>query len=139
MNDEFLKINEEKIFLDKTLVSFYGIPAFVTCKDAKGNYYLAISISDDCISYYLFRIKLSDLYSVLIGEIPIREALAKSNKIYYSENWSSYEMEKPTKRISLKEVDKRVFPEPDAHFIIINKDVKDYIEHLKSNLNTEWE
>lgn len=137
MNDEFLKINEEKIFLDKTLVSFYGIPAFAVCRDTKGNYYLAISISDDCISYYLFRIKLSDLYSVLIGEIPIREALAKSNKIYYSENWSSYGMKKPTKRTPLKEVDKRVFPEPDVHFIIINKDVKYYVEHLKSNLNTE--
>lgn len=122
-------INDEKIYLEKTLEEFNGIPIFFICKGNKGKNYLALCYDVDNLFYVVIETTKDDLYYMLIGNTSIRDIFLKQSFYYLIKTGLAVGHDSVEKH-NISDLDQSILPLEDVFYAIHNKDVKNYVSRF---------
>ena len=82
MNKELcFNIENENLYLEQILVDYMDIPIFFLC-EGENQYYVALCTDIDELSYIVAKLSLLDVYNLLHGKIPMRDAILKQNEYW---------------------------------------------------------
>lgn len=125
-------IDKEKLYLDKVLVDYEGIPLFFICKSEK-SYFVSLCIDIDNPVYIVSITSLVNIYKMLYGRIEMRNLLTETKCCW--KVISGNEIEEDTvesiNSCDLKDTD---LPEKGAFYKAFNKDDNEYINKIDNLL-----
>jgi len=70
-------IENQDLYLEQVLVDYMDIPIFFLCKDNR-QYYIALCTDIDDLGYIVAKLSLSEVYNLLHGKMPMRDATTGS-------------------------------------------------------------
>ena len=121
-------IENQDLYLEQVLVDYMDIPIFFLCKDKK-QYYIALCTDIDELSYIVTKLSLSEVYNLLHGKIPMRDAILKQQEYWEIVSGDEICMDMVTKR-RIEELEQSLLPEVDACFKILTKQIKLFVHEF---------
>ena len=119
-------IDDKKIYLEQILVDYMDIPIFFLCSDLQ-QYYVASCTDIDELNYIVVKLRLSEVYNLLHGKIPMRDVILKQK-----EYWDVMSDEKIVSDIVVKknidEIELEALPEKTACFKILTEQMRLYVQ-----------
>lgn len=121
-------IEQKNLYLDKILVDINGFPIFFVCKEG-GDYYLVTCYDTDDMKYYVSKISVIDLRSMICGKKPMLDAILSRSEIW--DIVAGDEMEEDViKKIETDDVNTEVLPRKGVCYRILSEDIKEYVDSL---------
>lgn len=121
-------IENQNLYLEQVLVDYMDIPIFFLCKDKK-QYYIALCTDIDKLSYIVTKLSLSEVYNLLHGKIPMRDAILKQQEYWEIVSGDEICMDMVTKK-SIEALEQSLLPEVDACFKILTKQIKMFVQEF---------
>ena len=119
-------IDDNEIYLEQILVDYMDIPIFFLCSDLQ-QYYVALCTDIDELSYIVVKLRLSEVYNLLHGKIPMCDVILKQK-----EYWDVMSGEKIVSDIvvkkSIDEIELEALPEKTACFKILTEQMRLYVQ-----------
>ena len=107
------------------------IPIFFLCSDLQ-QYYVASCTDIDELNYIVVKLRLSEVYNLLHGKIPMRDVILKQK-----EYWDVMSGEKIVSDIvvkrSIDEIELEALPEKTACFKILTEQMRLYVQKFDGN------
>lgn len=129
MNRELcFNIENQYLYLEQVLVDYMDIPIFFLCKDKK-QYYIALCTDIDELSYIVTKLSLSEIYNLLHGKIPMRNAFLKQQEYWEIVSGDEVCMDMVTKK-KIEALEQSLLPEADACFKILTKQIKLFVQEF---------
>lgn len=75
------KLDDNKLYLDQTLVNYNGIPIFFICK-GKEEYYLVLCTDCKNYNYIIVIISVNDIYNLLHQKITMKKIILKQKEYW---------------------------------------------------------
>lgn len=122
-------IKNNKLFLDKVLVSFNATPILFVCKDGRKNYYLALCSDLENLEYVVEKQEVKDLYNLLMGKESIRSVLL-SCKYFWKIRTNNDIKEDIVTKENINKIDYSVLPEEDALYEKVTKEDEAYLKKI---------
>lgn len=117
-------IESTKIYLEKVLVDYMGVPIFFLCRNSK-QYYLALCTNIDELQYFVTKITPQQIFDLLNGSIAMREVILQQ-----PEYWEIISNENPENDIVYKhpmeDIDRDLLPQENTVYEILTPDIKEY-------------
>ena len=131
MNNEMcFEIENKKLFLDHVLVEYSNVPIFFVCIDKDNNtYYICLCTDFDNYEYIVTEIEKKNLYLLLHGEIPMRNAMLLSTEFWTVISGEELSLD-VVQKYSIEDIDMMVLPEENACFEILTKDLEQYVDNF---------
>lgn len=121
-------IENQDLYLEQVLVDYMDTPIFFLCKDKK-QYYIALCTDIDELSYIVTKLSLSEVYNLLHGKIPMRDAILKQQEYWEIVSGDEICMDMVTKK-SIEALEQSLLPEVDACFKILTKQIKMFVQEF---------
>lgn len=118
-------IEEDKLFLETTLVDYNNVPIFFVCKGIK-EYYLVLCIDMNELSYYVTKVDTYNLFLLLHQGITMREAILKA-KTFYEVKTGDEIVKDIVSRRNIGEIDISFLPEAGAMYEVLTENVEKYV------------
>lgn len=136
MNKELCFIIEGKeLYLEKVLVSFQEVPIFFLCKNSK-DYYIALCVDVDKLNYVVTRLSIKDVFDLLHGIIPMRNAITQQEAYWYIESQEDIKSDTVEKR-QMYTLDITILPQVNAYFEILTPDMEKYVQQFDDLFSSE--
>lgn len=136
MNKELCFIIEGKeLYLEKVLVSFQEVPIFFLCKDNK-DYYIALCADVDKLNYVVTELSIKDVFDLLHGIIPMRNAITQKETYWYIESQEDIKSDTVEKR-QMYTLDITILPQVNAYFEILTQDMEKYVQQFDDLFSSE--
>lgn len=136
MNKELCFIIEVKeLYLEKVLVSFQEVPIFFLCKNNK-DYYIALCVDVDKLNYVVTRLSIKDVFDLLHGIIPMRNAITQQEAYWYIESQEDIKSDTVEKR-QMYTLDITILPQVNAYFEILTPDMEKYVQQFDDLFSSE--
>lgn len=136
MNKELCFIIEGKeLYLEKVLVSFQEVPIFFLCKNNK-DYYIALCVDVDKLNYVVTRLSIKDVFDLLHGIIPMRNAITQQEAYWYIESQEDIKSDMVEKR-QMYTLDITILPQVNAYFEILTPDMEKYVQQFDDLFSSE--
>ena len=136
MNKELCFIIEGKeLYLEKVLVSFQEVPIFFLCKNNK-DYYIALCVDVDKLNYVVTRLSIKDVFDLLHGIIPMRNAITQQEAYWYIESQEDIKSDTVEKR-QMYTLDITILPQVNAYFEILTPDMEKYVQQFDDLFSSE--
>lgn len=136
MNKELCFIIEVKeLYLEKVLVSFQEVPIFFLCKNSK-DYYIALCVDVDKLNYVVTRLSIKDVFDLLHGIIPMRNAITQQEAYWYIESQEDIKSDTVEKR-QMYTLDITILPQVNAYFEILTPDMEKYVQQFDDLFSSE--
>lgn len=136
MNKELCFIIEGKeLYLEKVLVSFQEVPIFFLCKNNK-DYYIALCVDVDKLNYVVTRLSIKDVFDLLHGIIPMRNAITQQEAYWYIESKEDIKSDTVEKR-QMYTLDITILPQVNAYFEILTPDMEKYVQQFDDLFSSE--
>lgn len=136
MNKELCFIIEGKeLYLEKVLVSFQEVPIFFLCKNNK-DYYIALCVDVDKLNYIVTRLSIKDVFDLLHGIIPMRNAITQQEAYWYIESQEDIKSDTVEKR-QMYTLDITILPQVNAYFEILTPDMEKYVQQFDDLFSSE--
>ncbi len=136
MNKELCFIIEGKeLYLEKVLVSFQEVPIFFLCKDNK-DYYIALCADVDKLNYVVTELSIKDVFDLLHGIIPMRNAITQKETYWYIESQEDIKSDTVEKR-QMYTLDITILPQVNAYFEILTPDMEKYVQQFDDLFSSE--
>lgn len=136
MNKELCFIIEgKKLYLEKVLVSFQEVPIFFLCKNNK-DYYIALCVDVDKLNYVVTRLSIKDVFDLLHGIIPMRNAITQQEAYWYIESQEDIKSDTVEKR-QMYTLDITILPQVNAYFEILTPDMEKYVQQFDDLFSSE--
>ena len=136
MNKELCFIIEGKeLYLEKVLVSFQEVPIFFLCKNNK-DYYIALCVDVDKLNYVVTRLSIKDVFDLLHGIIPMRNAITQQEAYWYIESREDIKSDTVEKR-QMYTLDITILPQVNAYFEILTPDMEKYVQQFDDLFSSE--
>ena len=122
--------DDEKIYLEQSLVEYECIPIYFLCKSSS-SYYIALCSDFDNFSYVVTKITMKEVYELLHGKISMRKII--TDQKFYWDILSGESIEQDI--VMLKEMnklDETVLPIEGAVFEILSESIRKYVEKFDS-------
>lgn len=124
-------LNDNRLFLDKSLVLFNNTPIFFVCTDLGGKYYLVLCIDTSELKYIVVETSIRTLWQMLSQKITMRNALLSGTAFWSVEAGSSPEDDMVELK-DISEIDCDILPSEDAYYQKISNDDAIYIDKIKT-------
>lgn len=136
MNKELCFIIEGKeLYLEKVLVSFQEVPIFFLCKNNK-DYYIALCVDVDKLNYVVTRLSIKDVFDLLHGIIPMRNAITQQEAYWYIESQEDIKSDTVEKR-QMYTLDITILPQVNVYFEILTPDMEKYVQQFDDLFSSE--
>ena len=136
MNKELCFIIEGKeLYLEKVLVSFQEVPIFFLCKNNK-DYYIALCVDVDKLNYVVTRLSIKDVFDLLHGIIPMRNAITQQEAYWYIESQEDIKSDTVERR-QMYTLDITILPQVNAYFEILTPDMEKYVQQFDDLFSSE--
>lgn len=136
MNKELCFIIEGKeLYLEKVLVSFQEVPIFFLCKNNK-DYYIALCVDVDKLNYVVTGLSIKDVFDLLHGIIPMRNAITQQETYWYIESQEDIKSDTVEKR-QMYTLDITILPQVNAYFEILTRDMEKYVQQFDDLFSSE--
>ena len=136
MNKELCFIIEGKeLYLEKVLVSFQEVPIFFLCKNNK-DYYIALCVDVDKLNYVVTRLSIKDVFDLLHGIIPMRNAITQQEAYWYIESQEDIKSDTVEKR-QMYTLGITILPQVNAYFEILTPDMEKYVQQFDDLFSSE--
>lgn len=141
-NEECFVIESKALYFEKALVEYDYVPIFFLCKDNMEEFYIALCIDFDELTYVVANISESDTYSLLHGQITMREVITKKEDFWHIQSGEELSLDK-VKQCPIKELKEDWLPESGAYFQVLTEDMRRYVDdfdekYMKSSLNDKF-
>lgn len=124
-------IENNKLYLEKILVSFNDTPIFFICIDDKNNRYLVLCSDLDKLEYIVEKQSLKNLWHMLTQKVTMRAALLKCTHFWQIESGNSI-AEDTVEKKGVNEIDFSVLPVENALYEKITVEDSAYVEQVTS-------
>lgn len=129
MNKELcFNIENENLYLEQILVDYMDIPIFFLCK-GENQYYVALCTDIDELSYIVAKLSLLDVYNLLHGKIPMRDAILKQNEYWDIVSGDEICMDMVTRK-SIDTLETAVLPEENACFKVLTTQMQLFVQEF---------
>ncbi|MCD7862143.1 MAG: hypothetical protein LUG61_01195 [Lachnospiraceae bacterium] len=129
MNRELcFNIENKDLYLEQILVDYMDIPIFFLCKGGN-QYYIALCTDIEELSYIVTKLSLLDVYDLLHGKIPMRNAILRQNEYWDIVSGNEICMDVATKK-SIDTLDTALLPEEKARFKILTKQMLLFVQEF---------
>ena len=136
MNKELCFIIEGKeLYLEKVLVSFQEVPIFFLCKNNK-DYNIALCVDVDKLNYVVTRLSIKDVFDLLHGIIPMRNAITQQEAYWYIESQEDIKSDTVEKR-QMYTLDITILPQVNEYFEILTPDMEKYVQQFDDLFSSE--
>lgn len=126
-NEECFVIESKALYFEKALVEYDYVPIFFLCKDNMEEFYIALCIDFDELTYVVANISESDTYSLLHGQITMREVITKKEDFWHIQSGEELSLDK-VKQCPIKELKEDWLPESGAYFQVLTEDMRRYVD-----------
>ena len=127
-------IEGKELYLEQVLVDYNDIPIFFLCKDDKA-YYLALCTEVEQLCYIVVGLSDADVYSLLHGNVTMRESITKQRKYWEIISGEQIESDIAVDRL-MEEIDGFVLPEEGAYFEVLTDEIASYVKKFDASF---WE
>lgn len=121
-------IGSKILDLEQVLVEYDRVPILFLCK-CENKRYLCLCGDMDDLTYYVVRISPKNLFNLLHGKIPMRDAFLLQEKY-----WEIRSGETPDQDVveekSIMYIDREVLPVENAYYEVLSQDVKEYVKRF---------
>ena len=128
-------IEGKELYLEKVLVSFQEVPIFFLCKDNK-DYYIALCADVDKLNYVVTGLSIKDVFDLLHGIIPMRNAITQQEAYWYIESQEDIKSDTVEKR-QMYTLDITILPQVNAYFEILTPDMEKYVQQFDDLFSSE--
>lgn len=125
-------INDEKLYLDITLIEFQDIPMFFICK-SNSKYYVSLCIDDENIEYILIESNPNSLLMMLYSEIEMRDLYKKTDKFWTIKPGNSPEDDEVIES-AIEYLDVSVLPIEGAKYEVFESSILEYRTILEKDI-----
>lgn len=133
MNQELCFIIENtNLYLEQVLVEYRDIPIFFLCS-GDNQYYIALCTDMDELNYIVAKLSLLDVYNLLHGNIPMRDAILKQMEYWDIKSNDEIELDVVTKK-KIKTLETSLLPEENACFEILTEQMQLFVEKFDREL-----
>ncbi len=122
-------IKKEKIYLEKILVEYIGVPIFFLCKSDKF-YYLSQCVDIDNLEYIVVKLSDKSVFELLNAKITMRDVILKQNGYWYVISSDEVEDDEVNYH-KVEEIDVELLPEEGSFFEAFDEEIKNYILEFK--------
>ena len=118
-------LDDKKLYLEKVLVEYEGVPIFFLCKEAE-RFYIALCTDVEELSYVVTRISTYDIHELLHGEIAMRNVILKQNEFWSVQSGDNV-MNDVVNKMEMSQIDKTALPKENACYKALTPDTKKYV------------
>lgn len=119
-------IENKDLYLEQVLVDYMDIPIFFLCRGEE-QYYVALCADIDKLNYIVTRLSLSDVYNLLHGKLPMRDAILKQDYYWNVVSGDEIYLDEITKK-NIDALEIALLPEADACFKILTKQMRSFVQ-----------
>lgn len=121
-------INDEHLYLEKTLVDFNSVPIFFVCNQGQQRY-LALCTDVDEAKYFVVKTPIQDIHGLLHGNISMRDAMLKQEKFWRIDAGNT-PSEDVVVECPISDIDLSVLPAENACFKILTQEITEYVKKI---------
>ena len=119
-------IDDKKIYLEQILVDYMDIPIFFLRSDLQ-QYYVALCTDIDELNYIVVKLRLSEVYNLLHGKIPMCDVILKQKEYWNVMSGEEIASDIVVKR-SIDEIELEALAEKTACFKILTEQMRLYVQ-----------
>lgn len=136
MNKEVcFTIDSNKLFLEKNLVDYNGVPVFFICKDSIGRYYIVLCIDIEEEKYLIAATTVHKLVELLRQKMTMRDLILKGENFWEVTAGDTLEedccVQKDVESINMEDL-----PYENSYFKVITKEHEYFLNELENLLYT---
>lgn len=118
-------IESRKLFLEQVLVDYNEIPIFFLCKNEE-QYYIVLCTDIDDLRYIVTKLSIPDVYNLLHGNIPMRDAILKQKEYWDVVSDDDVSLDQVTRK-SMDTMDLAVLPKKNLSFRVLTESMETYV------------
>lgn len=125
-------INDEDLYLEQVLVDYMDVPIFFICKGNQ-RYYLVQCIDMEELKYIVVQLPIVDVYNLLHGKLPMRNIILKQD-CYWDITSGDEVAFDVVNKYPITDLEQSVLPEENACFMILTKEMEQYVRKIDNEL-----